>query len=625
MSFDTSRKLLFFPTPYPDEILYSVLCRYHLRCGNPSAPQTNIELWGKRYGKTLFLPDGIAHFTRKIPESSGITAEQIISENTILPWLKPFMSDVRGKQLIDALTNGSRKIYNMTGFARSNAFSIPYLRYCPQCADEDMEKYAETYWHRVHQLPDIIVCPKHQTVLIDSQYRTNELKHGFYNAFSATRNIEQVFGDADLSKGAALASDAAWILQNGMNLGGLEHTKELYDGWLPSKGYSLLNGTTAAKKLGTDIVSFYGCKILEPFGAYNSGVCSWLRTLLQTKETNCRPILHLLLMRFIAGSAEAFFAGGYTVPAKHQPFGEPPYPCRNVVCEHHLCDVIGDIEIINVKGNYRATFSCPYCGFTYRRKKPLPKEEQYSGQIDVYDYGHLWHEALKNMLEAQTPIRRIGMALKCDTRTVVKLGIDLGFFPPEKHPKHRPYLAHSKSKTNFDEQREHYRRRWLDAIAANPMISRKELRLMDSKADQWLHIHDAVWVDENSPLSKNKMPKWAHKDDEYAERIENAVKLIRDSPGKPKRISISALGKQANIPKLYRILASGRLPKTEAIIEAHAETLEQWQHRKICWAIRQMRENGVVITVYKVRSRATIQDSERRLDEFIAECIINSE
>lgn len=26
----------FFPTPYPDELWYSVICRYHIRSGNPS-------------------------------------------------------------------------------------------------------------------------------------------------------------------------------------------------------------------------------------------------------------------------------------------------------------------------------------------------------------------------------------------------------------------------------------------------------------------------------------------------------------------------------------------------------------------------------------------------------------
>jgi transposase-like protein len=378
------------------------------------------------------------------------------------------------------------------------------------------------------------------------------------------------------------------------------------------------------KSLGSDIMGYYGHEVLKSFDAYNSGVCMWLSPLLRTKEINCRPVLHLLLMRFLAGSAEAFFAGDYEPGKKYQPYGVPPYPCRNVVCEHYLRDVIDNIELNNIKGNYRATFSCSHCGFTYRRKKPLPKEKQYSGQIDVCDYGELWHETLKNMLSAQTPIRRIGMALKCDTRTVVKLGIERGFFPSEQHPKLRPYLAHPKTEVSFDEQRGHYRKRWADAIAANPTITRKELRAMDSKADQWLHMYDADWVADNSPPSKSKLPKWAYNDDEYAERIENAAKQIRSSPGKPKRISVMALGKYSGIPKLYRILASGRLPKTHAAVKACSETPEQWQHKKIKWAVQQMRDSGEVITVYKVRRRATIEDPKRKLDEFITGCIMNN-
>jgi hypothetical protein len=625
MSSNAPRRLLFFPTPYSDEILYSVLCRYHSRCGNPSAPQTNLELWGKRYGKSVFLPDGIEHITSKMPESANLTTERFIFENTIFPWLKPFVSRERGGLLIDALTHENPKIYNLTGLARTHSLSLPYLRYCPRCSEDDMKKYAETYWHRVHQLPDIGVCPHHHIALIDSQYHTSALKHGFFSALSAVPNDKQPFF-ADVSdKYSGIADDAAWILQNGVNLGGLERTKELYDGWLRSKCYRLWNGTTRLKNLGSDIAAYYGREVLEPLGAYNSGICVWLKPLLRTKEINCRPVLHLLLMRFLAGSAEAFFAGTYEPHEKYQPYGAPPYPCRNVVCEHYLRDVIDSIEINNVKGNYRATFSCPHCGFTYRRKNPLPKEAQYSGQIDVCDYGELWHETLKDMLLEQTPIRRIGMALKCDTRTVVKLGIELGFFPPEQRPKLRPYLVRPKAEVSFDEQREHYRKRWMDAIAATPAVTRKELRAMDSKADQWLHMHDADWIGENSPPSECKLPKWAHNDDEYAERIKNAANQIRGSPGKPKLISVPTLAKYSDIPKLYRILASGRLPKTQAAVEAFAETLEQWQHRKIRWAVQQMRENGEVITVYKVRHRATIEDPERKLDEFIADCIMNSE
>ncbi len=58
---------------------------------------------------------------------------------------------------------------------------------------------------------------------------------------------------------------------------------------------------------------------------------------------------------------------------------------------------------------------------------------------------------------------------------------------------------------------------------------------------------------------------------------------------------------------------------------ANAETHEQWQKRKILWAVRKMRDCGELLTVYKVRHAANIEDSERKLDGFITECILNSE
>ena len=191
----------------------------------------------------------------------------------------------------------------------------------------------------------------------------------------------------------------------------------------------------------------------------------------------------------------------------------------------------------------------------------------------------------------------------------------------------KPYvpIGSPQEKSDFDAQRALYRQRWLDAIAANPSITRNELRTLDSKADQWLHLFDADWLEQNSPLSKKARPTWADYDDEYLERVENAINQIRDSPGKPKRISIMSIGKIAGITSPRKRLVSDYLPKTKAFVSENVEILEQWQKRKIRWAVKQMRGRGEVLTVYKVRQAATIEDRERKLDGFIFECINNSE
>ena len=621
MNSDVPQRLLFFPTPYPDEILYSVLCRYHSRCGSPPAPQTNLELWGKRYGKRIFLPDEIEFFASKIPESANLSAERFISRNTIFPWLKPFIPEERGANLLDALKYGNSNIYNIIAFPKSITSQPRYLRYCRQCVEHDVNQYGEAYWHRAHQLPGVRVCPVHYISTVESGVQHSGLHMEYISVPKIVRSSDELYDENTTAQIANLAIDALWLLQNGSTLGYLEHTAALYDRWLRFKWLRSSGGKTNRKKLAQDLVNYYGKEFLELFGAYNSGACSWLRRIIQNSCSFQNPMFHTLLMRLLAGSVADFFAGISGEAPVYQPYGEPPYPCQNALCEYYLQDVIASAEITKVKGIYRAKFECKHCGFAYRRKGPLPKEKQYEGQIHVADYGWLWHDKLENMLLEQASLRKIGMALKCDTRKVVRIGIKLGFFPQEQTPKQRTYLAHPKAEISFDEKREHYRKRWLNAVASNPGVTRIDLRIIDSKANQWLRQNDVEWYEKNTPPSKSRLPKWVDDDYENAEKIRKAMGQIRYYPGKPKRISILALGNAAGIPKIHRILASGRAPQTQAAIDDCAETLEQWQHRKIHWAIAQMLGRGEVITIQKVRHRATIQDKERKLDRFIAECI----
>ena len=80
-----------------------------------------------------------------------------------------------------------------------------------------------------------------------------------------------------------------------------------------------------------------------------------------------------------------------------------------------------------------------------------------------------------------------------------------------------------------------------------------------------------------------------------------------------------SIGKEAGINKPHVRLTSEKLPKTKAFVAENAEMLEQWQKRKILWAINQMRERGEKLTVYKVRHAACIEDQKRAMDGFIAE------
>ena len=619
--------LSFFPAPYPDEILYSVLCRYHTRCGTPNAPQTNLALWGNRYGKKIFLPDALENIARQIPRGANITAEHLAGHTTILPLLKPFIPQRKYDDLLNSMKFGDPKIYNMISFSKVFTQQHRYLRYCPECVENDATIYGEPYWHRVHQLPGVYICPAHSAITLESDIMYDELIKDFFPLTSAAGGAAQPYEPNITDKLLNIANDTEWLLQHGYDFQCLEATDELYDNLLRVKGYREHNGKTSTKKLAQDIVSYYGRELLAMFDAYNSGVCTWIKRIIQHGQSFRHPLYHLLLMRFLGGSVADFFTAVKEKTPEYLPFGAPPYPCRNYVCEYHLQDVIEHIDVTRLNGEPRATFICPYCGMTYRRKRYTPKEKQYSGQIDIVDYGWKWTErVLIRLTDGESPYK-IARSIHCDPRTILDFGVENNLLPPERRIRRKPYIPvdSPQEKIDFGTQRKIYRQRWLDAIAANPAVTRSELRQLDSKADQWLHLHDSDWLEKNSPKSKKARPYWADCDDEYLEKVESAVKQIRDSPGIPRWISITAVGKKAGIIKPNNRLVSDLLPKTKDFVAANIETLEQWQKRKILWAVQQMRGRGEILTVYKVRHAANIADTARKLDEFILECIKNSE
>ena len=617
------KRLFLFPTPYPDEIFYSILCRYHDRCASTTATQANLELWGRPYGKRLFLPDGIEDIVSRIPENADLSTERFINGNTIFPLLRPFLTHEKNEALVEAMTFGNPTVYNIIGFVHVFTLQHRHLRYCKQCVESDIEAFGEPYWHRVHQIPGVYYCPLHNAATVESDFELGGLPREFHPLLSTTIETAQTFEASISAKLLAISREMSWLLQHGCELGCSERTTELYDNWLRVKGYREHNGKTIIKKLAQDIVGHYGKDFLQMLDAYNSGACIWIKRIIQHCRGFQHPLYHLLLICLLAGSAEEFFAGSRQKAPEYLPFGSPPYPCRNHVCDYNLKDVIARIEIIKIKATPRATFTCPHCGFTYRRKGDTPKEKQYSGQIDIVDYGWKWELMVSAQLSDGESPYLIAQNLHCDVRTIHKFGIEHGLLLPEQTIKRQTYVAVGprQKKPGFETQRLQYRQRWLDAIAANPAITRNQLRLLDSKADQWLHRNDAAWVGENSPPSRKSVTKWADHDDECVLRVKTAIDKMRSAPGNPKRISITAISKAAGIPKLSRILKSGKLPKTKAIVDANAETLEQWQKKRIILAVQQMRERDELLTAYKVRRAACVEDKKRALDGFIAECI----
>ena len=82
----------FFPTPYPDELWYSVICRYHIRSGNPSVKYSIRELYGANHiNVPVELCGALSPLLDALP-TKDLTAKDIIMQHTLYPYYTRFFS-----------------------------------------------------------------------------------------------------------------------------------------------------------------------------------------------------------------------------------------------------------------------------------------------------------------------------------------------------------------------------------------------------------------------------------------------------------------------------------------------------------------------------------------------------
>lgn len=236
----------FFPTPYPDEILYSILARYHIRAGNTSPKATLQEVFGSRTATAVVdLPCNLQNLIHNLPPGSGLTPEDIMKDYTLLPFYGAFLPPERMKQLKHSM-HGSRggDIYSRSGIMASSIIQNRFLKFCPQCAREDELKYGDMYWHRFHQIP-CVICIKHGMQLQDSKVLVSGFnKHLFTaaNPANCETQEEQVISKDVLQHLLELSMDVKYLMDYSLPNRQVEWFRSQYHELLKEKGYETVKG-----------------------------------------------------------------------------------------------------------------------------------------------------------------------------------------------------------------------------------------------------------------------------------------------------------------------------------------------------------------------------------------------
>lgn len=292
----------FMPTPYPDEIFYSVLARYHVYSGNKKTFNTVIDLFGKQVMVSVWWQGNLSTLIGRFPVLYPIDKETIIQEHTLLPLFALFMEKTRADEMIENTINQDEQRVLLRSVVGVQGNMDKYLNYCPCCVTQDIERYGESYWHRTHQIPGVLVCPQHGEQLIEYEIKRS------YEHIIGLRDINLLDKVIDKSESQKqwserihttlfeIAKDFQYLLNSEFQSKNIDFFHQQYRGFLIERQLIFPSGIINRKKLIQEFETFFGTDVLEYFGLNFYGLL--IRVLQQGRGT-FPPIFHVMLMRFL--------------------------------------------------------------------------------------------------------------------------------------------------------------------------------------------------------------------------------------------------------------------------------------------------------------------------------------
>jgi hypothetical protein len=588
----------FFPDPYPDELLYSVCARYQDRVQYSKTQFAVKDLFGtERSVAVVDLPSRLGNLVAALPPGHRYTVERFIDDHTLLPFYSPFCAPAQIKLVREEMqgANGA-KIHGRLGLLVSNRKN--WLQFCPLCAVNDKKQFGESYWHRLHQVPGVMVCPIHSIFLENSSVnvRSYVRRYQFISAEQAIPTMSPL--SLDLSepchKGLLnIACDVAWLLRQRDLVYGLDFLGQLYQRLLTECRLATYSGRVRDMSQLIDafkhfhspsLLQWLHCDIDEQIQE------NWIVRLLRvaSNKTSQNPLYHLLLIHFLGYTTEEFFKQRTEL----KPFGDGPWPCLNPASSHFKQLLINEYDLLPSYENGRlrnqplGVFNC-ICGFIYSRIGPdqLPSDRFRISRVK--SYGLNWDTALRNLWSDPTiSFKEISRRLGFSETGVMIQAVRLGLLFPRSGPNGKKTQLTKLMKSRNDQTEttelnklDSYRKSFQSAIAENPGARRTLLRQKFEKVYSWLYTYDTDWLNSILPSRRSRKKNnpqrpprvdWEKRDAQIAGLVKISALRLKDTSGRPVQITKNAISRDIG----QVTLISKNLGKLPLTVKALAEVVE---------------------------------------------------
>lgn len=322
-----------FPFLYEDELLYSVLGRYHQTSGNKSVKKTIFNLFNKTtIIPVIDMPCNIEKLCDNLPEELGYNSDYIINKCTLFPLYSPFMAKEKRFECISIIKYSDGKGLKLKmGIIAGSICHKQSIHYCPECAKFESKLYDETYIHRLHQVQGVYICEKHLCKLIAYNDENLNKWHFCYIDSNIVDEIEYFDDSMFAQKLLKLVEEIKYIFNNNIDeLVDESIVFNIYYKILLEKGYITAKGNIRKSKLVNDFLNYYGSEFLKYLDSeVDISKNNWLNTFFYKSKRAIHPIRHILLIDFLYETMEKFI---------NYEEKQVKYPCMNKFCNYYKDD-----------------------------------------------------------------------------------------------------------------------------------------------------------------------------------------------------------------------------------------------------------------------------------------------
>lgn len=179
--------MLGFPTPYPEELLYSTIARAGVHDGDTSPKQLLDKVFNNRKViATVDLPSHIGKVASQYSDSLALDFRTLISRHTLWPIYAPFIPRERVRKLNRWMSGSSQGAAHLaSGMSASRVKAKHKFYVCYECLKEQKSKHGECFWNRLWQVPLVRVCPLHRSLHETSIELDGEHRHSHISVESA--------------------------------------------------------------------------------------------------------------------------------------------------------------------------------------------------------------------------------------------------------------------------------------------------------------------------------------------------------------------------------------------------------------------------------------------------------